>query len=110
MPTPLATPRSGASLPPIDPRVIADLRALADGGDEFRAEVVGEFRDEAPPRLAAIPCAASTNGCRDLLSVTPAPTGGARTPGLLRPAQVCGWVETLPREGALADLGVRDGH
>lgn len=130
MPSPVASLRSGGSLPPIDPQVIASLRALDDGGDEFLAEIVGLFRAESPSRLAAIRRAASADACRELVSAAHALKGSARTLGLLRLAEVCERIEsvakaggcpdddtlrTLDQEyaavtGALAGLGVRDGH
>ncbi len=103
MPKALATPPAGASIPLIDLRVIANIRALDDGADEFLPEIVAMFRAESPARLAQIRRAASARDCRRLVSVAHALKGSARTLGLFRLAEACQQVESLARVGGDPD-------
>ncbi|HZF10468.1 MAG TPA: two-component regulator propeller domain-containing protein [Thermoanaerobaculia bacterium] len=101
--TAVADAAAGEGPPLLDPTYLDRLRQLeAATGRALVAEVVGNFLDEAPRRLAEILEALANADPSQLAFAAHALKGSSSQLGAARLAALCGELETQARSGALA--------
>ena len=99
-------PAPASLLPPaVDPDVLADLKALGDdGAGDLASELVGEFLEATPARLAALGAAASAGDRVVTAKVSGELRRGAADVGARRMADLCARLSAGGGSGLLAEL------
>lgn len=87
---------------PLDPDAVTALRASVGGDDEFLAELVTTFLDEAPAQLAALEAAAGNGDAAGLRLVAHTLKANAATFGIRELEAVCRELEGRARGENLA--------
>jgi HPt (histidine-containing phosphotransfer) domain-containing protein len=93
------------ALPTIDLAVVAPLHDPDLGGDaEFLAEIVEAFREDTPPRLAALRVANQTSDIEALVRASHSVKGSSGNFGALRLQGLCLEIEQRGRAGNIDGL------
>jgi HPt (histidine-containing phosphotransfer) domain-containing protein len=80
---------------PLDPEVVANLRSLGNGSDDFLREVFTLFREDLPPRIRAMRDALDQHNPAALASAAHAVKSSAGNVGAVAVRQIAGELEAL---------------
>ncbi len=87
------------SVEPLDPVVIANLREVGGGSDDFVAELAGIYLEDAPPRIAVMRDAVRTDNAAKLAGAAHALKSSSGNIGAAVVRDLCTELETIGRAG-----------